>query len=306
MSLLLTLAGRLKVFSDPSIRFSNEELEEALRFASMETVKVNDVVCEVDYPTKKPQYFYVVLKGSISLTSSPYPASYKVGKRGSSFRSNSDYTSASPRSNFSYKNICSFFSGDAFGGDLCNDEYSKEGLWKWVANEESDILRIPTEVYNNTIKPKYEKELKSRVSFLKNLVVPLFGYYKPSMLYELAKSFFVQHLPSRHTIIKQGRPGNMMYFIKSGEVAVLRRLKFQDTVGVKTTEFVRFVELSRLKQKEYFGERVLLACVNENLNESKTDISISNNYCSRLASIYTTTETILYCINRTSFSNCKC
>lgn len=253
MALLVSLAKRLKFFSDPSLELADQDIEECMRFASCETLKINDIICELEHNTR-PSFFYVVLKGSVGVLLSSYPAtSYysKMGLKPNQVMSAPTESVASPRSGLSYKNICSLCTGDSFGEPFLNDIYAREGAWKWISNEETEILKIPHDVYTKTLRHKHENELKSRVKFLKTLVLPIFAGYKDSTLYELAKAFFVQHFPSRHTILRQGKEGKVMYFIKSGETAVLKRLKFQENLGHKILEYVKFVELCRLKPKEY-------------------------------------------------------
>ncbi|KAG2373165.1 hypothetical protein C9374_012767 [Naegleria lovaniensis] len=309
VALLVSLAKRLKFFSDPSLDLSSLDIEECMRFASCETLKINEVVCELEQNTR-PAFFYVVLKGSVGILSSPYPTSYysKMGLKSNQVMSAPPTDAVtSPRSGLSYKNICSLCSGDTFGEPFLNDIYAREGAWKWISNEETEILKIPHDVYTKTLRQKHENELKYRVKFLKTLVLPIFAGYKDSTLYELAKSFFVQHFPSRHTILRQGKEGKLMYFIKSGEVAVLKRLKYQENLGHKVLEYVKFVELCRLKPKEYFGERVLIyggeAIEEEQCNNETECASSPKLRYTRLASVYTTSPTVLYCINRSSFTN---
>ena len=288
------------------MEFSDHQMEEALRFSTLDTYKINEVICEIDYNSasgKRPPFFFIVLKGSVCVTSCPFNTSImsKLGMKRKSSVNQSD----SPRTVGNQKTICSYISGDTFGEANVCEIMAKEGTWKWTSTDDTEILKIPLETYNETLRELFENELEERVLFLKNLVVPIFHGYKDSLLLELVKSFYVQHVPSRKTILKQGREGSMMYFIKSGEVTVLKKLKFQEDLGVKIVEYVKFVELCRLKQKEYFGERCLLLDALKNDDLLPLSPSRTSNSFTRATSIFTITESVIYAVKWSSFTNCK-
>lgn len=72
-------------------------------------------------------------------------------------------------------------------------------------------------------------------------------------------------------IIRQDEPGSQVFFIQKGECAVIKRLDLTVTIRCKVCSFklfstndyqtekiVKFVEVARLKSREYFGELALL------------------------------------------------
>ncbi|KAL9645310.1 hypothetical protein ABK040_002509 [Willaertia magna] len=312
IKLLAFLAKRLKLFSQElHSLITDEHIEIAMRYATYGVYELNQTIEEIDAlkQTPKPSHFYILISGSVSLMGIPHNTNFltKLGMKRSVIEGSPTTPLKTPRSNLNSKIMKTYFNGDYFGEVNVCDALLKEGTWRWIANEETEVVKIPYEKYEMTFGKILEKQLQERVDFMRNLIVPIFSGYPDAQLFELCKSINVEFIPSRKVIVTEGKEGDTMYFIKSGECSVIKAMKFTEHQSVgssKKIDYVRFIELARLKPKEYFGERVLI--YDDSFDDNNLDSQRSfQNTVARAVSVYAASETVLFSISRKTFANCK-
>lgn len=138
------------------------------------------------------------------------------------------------------------------------------------------------EQYQNTLKAIHESELEKRVSFLRQLVVPLFTSCRMSKMYHLAKRMDEIEIPPKRVVMKQGTPfeqAKAMFFILSGEFKMMKQIEFKQS-GVKSPHFL---DIAVLRRGEYFGE-----------------LSLVNNK-EREISVFSLTDGVLLCLSKIDY-----
>jgi CRP-like cAMP-binding protein len=107
--------------------------------------------------------------------------------------------------------------------------------------------------------------------------------------FELAKCLTKKLCPHQKAIVKQGDQGNSrMYFIKRGEVTVLKHLEVTEINRGQVQMTTKYLRLAYLKPKEYFGELALLC------------------NAPRATSIYCNSNVELLVMSKIDFTRCAC
>ncbi len=121
------------------------------------------------------------------------------------------------------------------------------------AQEETELLEIRREDLQGIL-AEYPSVSRVLFKFYKDRVLdnllassPLFQAFSPSDRREVLKLLAPEEVAGGETILEEGRPGDCLYIVKSGEVEVF-------TVGHKGER----LHLASLKEGDYFGEISLL------------------------------------------------
>jgi CRP-like cAMP-binding protein len=163
------------------------------------------------------------------------------------------------------KKLCQLSRGDSFGEVNVNRALENDGgRYMWVTREETELMELDMDKYRRFLMNHHEREIEERVIFLRSLVVPLFCDYQDPLLYELAKALTKRICPHQMPIIRQGEAGNRMYFIRRGEVTVLKHIEVTEAnkgasvPADQPVTTVKYIRVAYLKPREYFGELSLL------------------------------------------------
>ncbi|KAJ4458954.1 putative CGMP-dependent kinase 9-1 [Paratrimastix pyriformis] len=113
-----------------------------------------------------------------------------------------------------------------------------------TASEPTHLLRLRKDHYLDLYEPQHKLDLEDRFTFIEQ--VPLLMYLSREQKERMAEFLLRQRFPRNSVIVREGAEASNMYFVKEGEVAVVRTL----IIGGEP----RFLELSRLAAGDYFGE----------------------------------------------------
>ncbi|XP_062594753.1 uncharacterized protein LOC134256151 [Saccostrea cucullata] len=85
-----------------------------------------------------------------------------------------------------------------------------------IAEEETDLLVVDRALYNRAVKEVLAKEYEDKVSFINNN--PLFAAWPPRYKKQLTMAMFKEEFTYNTTLVKQGDPVDIIYFLIRGHV----------------------------------------------------------------------------------------
>ncbi|XP_061184603.1 uncharacterized protein LOC133192625 [Saccostrea echinata] len=85
-----------------------------------------------------------------------------------------------------------------------------------IAEEETDLLVVDRALYNRAVKEVLAKEYEDKVSFINNN--PLFSAWPPRYKKQLTMAMFKEEFTYNTTLVKQGDPVDIIYFLIRGHV----------------------------------------------------------------------------------------
>lgn len=133
-----------------------------------------------------------------------------------------------------------------------------------IAEEPCRILEIPREIVLKLAKTRSAiiESLKTlfRHRMLENALarVPLFSQLNPENRRKIVKYFKPVRAKHGTILMREGEPGNRMYFITAGEVGVYTSLTEAEEGGIPDTDSDQLL-LATLKIGDFFGEQALIA-----------------------------------------------
>ncbi|CUE74920.1 cyclic nucleotide-binding protein, putative [Bodo saltans] len=166
--------------------------------------------------------------------------------------------------------------GDVIGNPLLEEALPPGSMY--VALEPVELLSFTRAQFQELLAQVDAEELRLRVAFLKQLLVPILQPWCDDEITELAKKCYPLRLQSKELIVKEGSKADAMYFLQSGKLKVVREVDFAPTApqqtssgfGLTTTSSssplhqqqpqhqVRLLELATLQEGEFFGELALI------------------------------------------------
>ncbi len=153
-----------------------------------------------------------------------------------------------------------------------------------IAEQATQILEIPREIVLKLAKtrPQLTQSLKDlfKQRILESALarVPLFSQMQPEARKEIVAHFKVLRAKQGATIVREGEPGDSMYFIASGKVGVYTSLM---EAAENSEESVKEEQLllASLKSGDFFGEQALVT----DETRSATVVALSNTNLLRLS-----------------------
>ncbi|KAK2964164.1 putative cAMP-dependent protein kinase regulatory subunit [Blattamonas nauphoetae] len=137
-------------------------------------------------------------------------------------------------------------SGDGFGQLGILKQQPRNGTASSLGV--SELLSVDAEDYRQLFANQHELEIQDRVAFLHDIGV--LRHLSEDEIRMMAEVCQERVYPPNKVVVREGDDGNEMFFIVSGSVTVVMTLIYK--------EIPRFVEITHLGPKDFFGELSLL------------------------------------------------
>ncbi len=153
-----------------------------------------------------------------------------------------------------------------------------------IAEQATQILEIPREIVLKLAKtrPQLTQSLKDlfKQRILESALarVPLFSQMQPEARKEIVAHFKALRAKQGATIVREGEPGDSMYFIASGKVGVYASLMEAAENSEESAKEEQLL-LASLKSGDFFGEQALVT----DETRSATVVALSNTNLLRLS-----------------------
>ena len=98
-----------------------------------------------------------------------------------------------------------------------------------ASSELNKLIAIPAEVYT-FLKSVVADRAKQRADFLRNLNLPMFSNTPDAALDKLCSIMYSKRFARQELIVSQNKPYSSLYFIKSGEVSIVKKIRVPNVI----------------------------------------------------------------------------